>query len=56
MLTASKECEIVELYSPIYSNIISSCLSDFLNIKLEKVAIWPSFSRTIKVKKFISFR
>ena len=50
MLTASKDCEIVELYSPIYSNIISSCLSDFLNIKLKKVAIWPSFRELLKLK------
>ena len=48
MLTASKECEIVELYSPLYSNIVSLCLANYLNIKLEKVAIWPSLYQLLK--------
>lgn len=50
MLTASKECQIVEIYSPIYSNIISLFLADYLNIKLQKVAIYPSFHELFRFK------
>ncbi len=50
MLVAKKECEIVELYSPIYSNIVSLCLADYLKIKLKKIAIWPAFKNLFAFK------
>ena len=50
MLVAKKECEIVELYSPIYSNIVSLCLANYLNIKLKKIAIWPAFKDLFAIK------
>ena len=50
MLVASEKCQIIELYSPLYSNIVSSCMSDYLNIKLKKVVIWPKFKELILFK------